>query len=210
MKKAKAKKSKKKAARKTKKKSVKKTVRKAKKKVLKKRVKKAVKKVRKKVVKKAVKKAIKKKTKPKAKKILKPIKAKKPAKIKTPYSKRELKSFRELLLNLKEDVLERIREMSEDTLMKSRKELSGDISGYSIHLADMASDNYERDFNLGLVSNERRLLLEIDEALKRIEEETYGICVLSGKPISKTRLKVIPYAKYCKNVQEKLEREGKL
>jgi len=205
MKKTKAKKSKKKAVRKPKKKNVKKAVRK-----VKKTVRKTIKKVKKKLVKKAVKKAAKKKATPSVKKAKVAVKVKKPAKIKTPFSKKELKNFRELLLNLKEDVLERIREMSEDTLMKSRKELSGDISGYSIHLADMASDNYERDFSLGLVSNERKLLLEIDDALKRIEEGVYGVCLYSRMPISKTRLKVIPYTKYRKEVQEQLEKEGKL
>ena len=199
MKKAKAKKTKKKAVRKPKKKSVKKVVKK-----IKKTARKSIKKAKRKAAKKAAK-----KVKPKVKKAKAVAAPKKLAKIKTPFSKAELKDFKELLLNLKEDVLERIREMSEDTLMKSRNELSGDISGYSIHLADMASDNYERDFSLGLVSNERKLLLEIDDALKRIEDGVYGMCVYSRKPISKTRLKVIPYAKYSKEVQEQLEKEGK-
>ena len=187
-----------------------------KKKATKKKV--AKKAVKKKPAKKAVKKA--KKAVKKVKKIAKKVIAKakedtapkkvSAKKIKTPYGKKELGEFRELLLNMKEDILARIREISEDTLMKSRKELSGDISGYSLHLADAASDSYERDFNLGLVTNERRLLFEVDAALKRIEDGTYGVCLVSGKPIRKTRLKVIPYAKYSTQVQSKLEKEGKL
>jgi len=130
--------------------------------------------------------------------------------IKKKFSKKELKFYRERLLNLKDDILEQIREISEDTIMKSQKEMSGDISGYGIHIADVATDNYERDFNLNLVSNERRIIMQIDEALKRIEDGTYGICQMSGKPISKSRLKAIPYAKYSKKCKEKIEKENKM
>lgn len=130
--------------------------------------------------------------------------------IKKRFSKKELKFYRERLLNLKDDILEQIREISEDTIMKSQKEMSGDISGYGIHIADVATDNYERDFNLNLVSNERRIIMQIDEALKRIEDGTYGICQMSGKPISKSRLKAIPYAKYSKKCKEKIEKENKM
>ena len=124
-------------------------------------------------------------------------------------SAKELKEYKELLLNLKEDVLNQIREVSEDTLMKSQKDMSGDISGYGIHMADVASDNYEREFNLGLVSNERIIALEIEEALKRIEDKSYGICGCCGKAIKKTRLKAVPYAKNCLKCQEKEDKENK-
>ncbi len=192
---------------KPKKKAAKKAVKKVKKKIV---IKKAVKKI-KKTIKKKVEKVLKKKIKPEVKKVKKPLLKKvSTAKLKSPFAKKELKDFREKLLNVREDILERIRELSEDTLMKSRAEISGDISGYSIHPADMASDNYEREFSLGLVSNERRLLLEIDDALKRVKDGTYGVCLYSGKPISKTRLNVIPYTKYRKDVQEQLEKEGRL
>jgi RNA polymerase-binding transcription factor DksA len=91
--------------------------------------------------------------------------------------------------------------------MKSQKDISGDISGYTLHIADVATDNYDRDFNLGLVSDERVILFEIEEALKRIEDKTYGICKLCEKPITKIRLSAIPYVKYCKKCQEKQEKE---
>lgn len=140
------------------------------------------------------------------------LKAKKVStkKIKRRFSKKELDFYREKLLNLKDDILKQMREISEDTLMKTQKDISGDISGYGLHLADVASDNYERDFNLSLVSKERKIIMEIDEALKRIDEGTYGICQMSGKPIAKSRLKAIPYARYTKKCQEKLENENKL
>lgn len=129
-------------------------------------------------------------------------------KLKRRFTKKELGLYRERLLNLKDDTLKQMREISEDTLMKTQKDMSGDISGYGLHMADVASDNYERDFNLGLVSNERRIVMEIDEALKRIDDGSYGICQMSGKPITISRLKAIPYAKHSKKCQEKIEKQG--
>lgn len=120
---------------------------------------------------------------------------------------KNLKEYREKLMNVKDDLIQQINGIAKDTLMKSQKELSGDISGYSIHMADMATDNYDREFNLGLVSDERKVLLEIDDAVKRIEEKTYGMCPTCRKPIAKTRLNAIPYAKYCIVCQEALEKE---
>ncbi|MBU1113176.1 MAG: TraR/DksA C4-type zinc finger protein [Candidatus Omnitrophica bacterium] len=123
------------------------------------------------------------------------------------FSKKDLDGYREKLLNLKDDFVKQMKEISEDTLMKTQKDMSGDISGYGLHIADVASDNYERDFNLSLVSNERKVVMEIDEALKRIDENIYGICQVCIKPVAKTRLKAIPYAKHCKKCQEKIENQ---
>jgi RNA polymerase-binding transcription factor DksA len=125
-------------------------------------------------------------------------------------TKPELDIYKEKLINLKEEIMGKIREISEDTLMKTQKDISGDISGYSLHIADVASDNYERDFSLGLVSEEHKMLLEVEEALKRIENKTYGFCLLCEKHIAGIRLKVVPHTKYCKKCQEKQEKENKI
>jgi len=126
------------------------------------------------------------------------------------FGKKDLDFYKEKLFDLKDDVLTQIRDISKDTLMKSQKDMSGDISGYGLHLADVATDNYERDFNLGLVSSERRIVVNIDEALKRIQDKSYGICGVCKKDIAKTRLDVIPHAKYCRKCKEKLEKEDKV
>jgi RNA polymerase-binding protein DksA len=128
--------------------------------------------------------------------------------MKTHLAAKELKEYKEKLINLKEEVMNKIREISEDTLMKSQKDISGDMSGYGLHIADVASDNYERDFSLGLVSDERKVLLEIEEALKRVENKSYGTCLVCEKPIASVRLKALPYAKCCKKCQDKLEKEN--
>ena len=80
-------------------------------------------------------------------------------------SEKELEKYRQKLLKLKEEVTEDMKHVSEDALMKSQKDMSGDISGYGVHMADVASGSFERDFSLGRVSEDREVLIEIDEAL---------------------------------------------
>ena len=126
------------------------------------------------------------------------------------FSKKELEIYKEKLLNLKDDIVSQMRNHASDVLMKSQKDISGDMSGHGLHMADVASDNYERDFNLGIVSNERKIVMDIDDALKRIDEGTYGVCEMCKKPITKSRLKAIPYARYTKECKEKLEKENRL
>jgi len=126
------------------------------------------------------------------------------------FSKKELAIYKEKLLNLKDDIISQMRNHASDTLMKSQKDISGDMSGYGLHMADVASDNYERDFNLGIVSKERKIVMDIDDALKRIEEGTYGICEMCKKSIAKSRLKAIPYARYTKKCKEKIEKANRL
>ena len=125
------------------------------------------------------------------------------------FAKKDLDLYKEKLFNLKDDILNQIRDISKDTLMKSQKDMSGDISGYGIHMADVATDNYERDFNLSLVSSERNSVMDIDAALKRIEDKSYGVCEMCKKDIAKNRLDALPYAKYCRKCKEKAEKENK-
>jgi len=122
-------------------------------------------------------------------------------------TKKELKIFRNLLIKEKINLLREINHLTNGTLKKSQREASGDLSGYAYHMADMASDVYERDFLLQLASGEREFLFKIDDALKRIEEGGYGYCHESKKKISKTPLKAIPHTAYCRARQEKKDKE---
>lgn len=121
--------------------------------------------------------------------------------------KREMKSFKDLLVKEKINLLREIKHLTNETLKKSQREASGDLSGYAYHMADMASDVYERDFLLQLAEGEREFLFKIDDALKRIEEGEYGSCLGCKKKISLTRLKAIPHTAYCRACQEKKEKE---
>jgi len=99
-----------------------------------------------------------------------------------------------------------IKHISDDTLKKSQKDAAGDISGYTYHMADVATDTYDREFSLGLASSERELLYELEDALKKIEEGSFGICEQCKSLITKTRLKAIPQARLCVKCQEKKEK----
>ncbi len=126
--------------------------------------------------------------------------------MKKKLTKKELVDFKKLVLNKKEEILDEIKHISDDTLKKSQKEASGDISGYTYHMADVATDTYYREFSMGLASNERKLIYEFDDALKRIEEGTFGVCEDCKSLIAKNRLKAVPYARLCVKCQEKKEK----
>jgi RNA polymerase-binding transcription factor DksA len=90
------------------------------------------------------------------------------------------------------------------------KESAQEMSGYSLHMADSGTDNFDRDFALSLLSSDQDAVYEIEEALKRIEKNTFGICELTGKPIPKMRLEAIPWTRFTVEAQAQLEREGAL
>ena len=126
--------------------------------------------------------------------------------MKKKLNKKEMAEYKKLLLNRKGDVMDAIDHASEETIKKSQKDASGDISGYTYHMADVATDTYDREFSLGVVSTERKILIEVADALKKLEEGVFGICEGCKLPIAKTRLKAIPYARLCVKCQEKKEK----
>lgn len=119
-------------------------------------------------------------------------------------NKKQLDGFKKQLVKMKEDILHDIKNM-DSVNSADAKDRSGDVSGHALHMADVATDMYDREFNLGLASNEREILQRIDNALKRIDTGTYGVCQKTNKPISLQRLKAIPYAELSKEAQEELE-----
>ena len=126
--------------------------------------------------------------------------------MKKKFDKKELAELKKFVLKRKEEVLDDIKHISDDTLKKSQKEASGDISGYTYHMADVATDTYDREFSLGIASNERKMLYELDDALKKIEEGTFGICEDCKNLIAKNRLKAVPHARLCVKCQQKREK----
>jgi len=127
--------------------------------------------------------------------------------VKNKFTKRELAEFKKLILKRKEEILEGIKHISDETLKKSQKDAAGDISGYTYHMADVATDTYDREFSLGLASNGREALYELDDAVKKIEDGKFGICEDCKSLIAKTRLKAVPYARLCVRCQEKREKK---
>jgi len=112
-------------------------------------------------------------------------------------SKKDLAQFRQLLLTKRVELIGDMSTLQKQALSENRRDAAGDLSSMPIHMADLGTDNYEKEFTLGLIEGERALLREIDEALRRIEDGTYGICEATGKPIGKARLRARPWAKFC-------------
>jgi len=108
-----------------------------------------------------------------------------------------MEHYKQLLLNKRREILVNVNEIGDEALKKSRLDASGDLSSMPIHMADIGTDNYEQEFALGLMDSEIKLLREIDDALVRIENKTYGICEGTGKRIPKARLEAKPWARYC-------------
>ena len=114
---------------------------------------------------------------------------------------------KEKLLQLRDAMVDSMAGVAQDTL-RSRAEGS-EASAFGMHQADAGSDAYDRDFALSLLSQEQDALYEIDQALKRIEVGTYGICEMSGKPIPRARLEAIPFARFTVQCQSQLEKQNK-
>ncbi|HXO95514.1 MAG TPA: TraR/DksA C4-type zinc finger protein [Chthoniobacterales bacterium] len=118
-----------------------------------------------------------------------------------------LKKQKAKLLQLRDSLLDAMLGVSRDTL-RARAEGS-EASAFGMHQADAGSDAYDRDFALSLLSQEQDALYEIEEALKRIDGGTYGICEMSGKPIPHARLEAIPFARYTVECQTLIEKQKK-
>ncbi len=116
---------------------------------------------------------------------------------KTKFSEEVLEEFRQLLLAKRAELIGDVDHMTSEALRDSQPGGLGTLSNVPIHMADVGSDNWEQEFTLGLVANERQRLKEIDAALQRIADHTYGICEATHKPIGKQRLRAKPWARYC-------------
>jgi RNA polymerase-binding transcription factor DksA len=118
----------------------------------------------------------------------------------------KFKRFHKLLIDLRRHLTEGIERHSEETLKRSVKDDAGDLSAYGQHMADAGTDTFDRDFALSLVSNEQEALSEIDAAIKRIHDGSYGICEITSKPISKERLLAVPFTRHSAEAQKQIER----
>lgn len=117
---------------------------------------------------------------------------------------RDLRTFRDLLLAKRRAILGDMGGLQAELSQADGR----DHSGAPDDLADFGSDCHAQEVTAGLLSSERTLLVEIAEALERIDEGTYGICLGTGQPIGKNRLKARPWAKYCIEYARQVERGG--
>jgi len=128
---------------------------------------------------------------------------------KSHLSAEELEYFQALLIRKRNELCGNVTHMEDEALRRTRAEGSGDLSMMPIHMADIGTDAYEQEFTISLIQNEREVLKEIDAALKRIKDGTYGICEATHKPIAKARLKAKPWARYCVAYKRSQESQGR-
>ncbi|MCD5397723.1 TraR/DksA family transcriptional regulator [candidate division NPL-UPA2 bacterium] len=123
--------------------------------------------------------------------------------------KKEREELKQLLEKERDALLSQIKHLENNSLNKSQREASGDLSGYSFHMADMGTDNFDREFALALVDSEQKLLYEVNKALQRLREGKFGFCEQCQKLIGRKRLQAVPYARLCIKCGEKKEEEKK-
>lgn len=125
-------------------------------------------------------------------------------KAKTPFNKRELDRFKAILLTKRAELFGDMSQMESGALRSN----SGGLSHTPQHFAEQGSDSYDQSLSLDLAAADRRLIVEIDAALQRIADKTFGICELTGKPIKKTRLEELPWARHSIEAARELERRS--
>ncbi len=123
-------------------------------------------------------------------------------------NKDQLKSFRQLLITERVKIVDEIKSIAHDA-SRSPRDASGDLSAYTIHMSDMAADTYDRELSTNMVSAEQGVLYQIDDALKRMDEGSFGVCSECQQPISMSRLKAVPYASSCIECQRAKEQKKK-
>jgi RNA polymerase-binding transcription factor DksA len=124
--------------------------------------------------------------------------------------KAKLKKYERKLLKLREELLSELGYLEDAVLNHTTKDASGDLSTYSFHMADQGTDNMRRETGFLLASKEGSMLMDINDALRRVQSKTYGKCVQCGKNINSKRLDAVPHASLCIQCQANEEKNNNL
>ncbi len=120
----------------------------------------------------------------------------------------ELGTYRESLLGLQARLRGDLDQMTDEALGRGGPEASGNLSNVPLHMADVGTENYDQEFTLSLIENEQDTLGQINEALVKIKDGTYGECEECGELIAKARLQALPYTKHCIKCARERENRG--
>jgi DnaK suppressor protein len=120
----------------------------------------------------------------------------------------ELETFRKTLLDLRSRLRGDLDQMTDEALRRDQPDSSGNLSNVPLHMADVGTENYDQEFTLGLIENEQGTLEQVNEALDRLSQGTFGRCVECNEPISKPRLQALPYTRHCIQCARQLESRG--
>ena len=121
---------------------------------------------------------------------------------KTPFNKRQLDKFRTVLLQKRAALIGDVSQLEGEALQSQEGSVTTN------HIAEQGSDNYDQSLSLDLAAADRKLIKEIDDALAKIADRTYGLCELTGKPIRPERLEELPWARYSIDAARELERRS--
>ncbi|MCU0722621.1 MAG: TraR/DksA family transcriptional regulator [Planctomycetes bacterium] len=121
--------------------------------------------------------------------------------------KADLTKFKKLLIEKRQRLADDIKRMTEQCCTLTRRDASGDLSHMPIHMADVSADNYEQEITMGLIETEEREMREIEGALKRIDDGSFGVCEACNGEIKAARLKAIPNARLCIKCKQKEEED---
>lgn len=124
-------------------------------------------------------------------------------------TEKDLKEFEDRLLSERRRIMKEMGHLETTVLKVNQRDSSGDLSGYSFHMADAGTDAIEREKAFMFASAEGRALMEINAALRRLYANEYGTCESCGKPIARARLEAMPYARLCVSCKEKEERANR-
>lgn len=120
----------------------------------------------------------------------------------------EIQSFRELLTGLRARLRGDLTQLTGEALGGGQSDGSGSLSHVPTHMADAGTDNFDQEFDLSMIENEQETLVQVDEALGRVEAGTYGRCLECEAAIAKPRLQALPYTRTCIECARALERQG--
>jgi DnaK suppressor protein len=116
-------------------------------------------------------------------------------------NKKEREQFRRLLQQKKAGIVRKLSELTNES-----KEMETNVAQ---DVVDKAETSYTKEFLLSLSDADREQLMLVDEALRRLDRNEFGICQLCYKEIGRKRLEAIPWTPYCIDCQEKAEEESK-
>lgn len=117
-----------------------------------------------------------------------------------PLKKPEIENFKHRLQNLRGQLLHTLEATTKDVKRPD------EATGYSQHQADQGTDDFDRTISLQMTNKEYEMLRQIERALEKIEENSYGVCDVTGEEIPMARLEAIPYATMTVKAQEKFEK----
>ncbi len=120
----------------------------------------------------------------------------------------EMERYREKLRALAARLRENVTGLREETMRQAGGEASGGLSNAPLHPADLGTDHFDQETNLGLLELQGQTLVEVNATLQRIQDGTFGQCQECGEPISKGRLEALPYTPYCIHCAQEVQRRG--